>query len=172
MKKTIIIALIIFVAIIGLYAGLGLSKKNDNKPDELMFWTLQLWTFSDYLQPIIDEFEKSHPEIDDDHGVSLVMINSDKGEKVFEEISNQLIVVPSNEHSINQSHEHKGKCRLRNWTWNVNWSWSLFGILIWNRSWILQWRDLILSWSRGWLDAWHSMISCSWLRFNDEDLGI
>ena len=63
MKKIIFTIFIIALAIIALFAGLNLSNKKENKPEELVFWTLQLGTFSGYLEPIIDEFEKIHPEI-------------------------------------------------------------------------------------------------------------
>ena len=63
MRKIIVTALIITVVIIGLIAGFRFSDKKGNKPEELVFWTLQLGTFSDYIQPIINEFEQKHPEI-------------------------------------------------------------------------------------------------------------
>ena len=63
MKKTIFITLIVIVTVAALLTGRILDNKNKNKPDELVFWTLQLGTFSEYLNPIIAEFEKNHPEI-------------------------------------------------------------------------------------------------------------
>ena len=63
MKKTIFITLIVIVTVAALLTGRILDNKNKNKPDELVFWTLQLGTFSEYINPIIAEFEKNHPEI-------------------------------------------------------------------------------------------------------------
>ena len=40
--------------------------------------------------------EKTMPEFDDNKGVSLVLINSQKGEEIFQEIKNELIVRESN----------------------------------------------------------------------------
>lgn len=40
--------------------------------------------------------EKTHPAFDDDKGVSLVMVNSSKGEKLFESIRENLNVIQSN----------------------------------------------------------------------------
>jgi coenzyme F420-reducing hydrogenase beta subunit len=40
--------------------------------------------------------EKSMPDFDDNKGISLVLVNSDKGKSVFDKISESLIVRPSN----------------------------------------------------------------------------
>ena len=60
MKKILLLIIIILIILCGYF---GVSKNNNQKPNELVFWTLQLGTFSEYLQPIIDDFEKTHPEI-------------------------------------------------------------------------------------------------------------
>lgn len=41
--------------------------------------------------------EKTHPEFDDDKGVSLVMVNSNKGEELLKTIRGNLTVIQSNE---------------------------------------------------------------------------
>ena len=62
MKNKKIFLLIIIILIV-LSCFLGVSKRTAKESNELVFWTLQLGTFSEYIQPIIDEFEASHPEI-------------------------------------------------------------------------------------------------------------
>ena len=62
--KKVILAVILILAIAGAGIFGFLKQKNSlTKQNELVFWTLQLGTFSEYIQPIIDDFEKSHPEI-------------------------------------------------------------------------------------------------------------
>ena len=61
MKKVILTVLILIFVAFG-FVGCSLMKKSQSK-NELVFWTLQLGTFSEYIQPIINEFEKNHPEI-------------------------------------------------------------------------------------------------------------
>ena len=62
MKKVIFIAALFLIVIIG--AAILLTKDTDKpKQEELVFWTLQLGTFSDYINPVIKEFESKHPEI-------------------------------------------------------------------------------------------------------------
>ena len=63
MKKVILTILILIFIILGASFLYNPFRKNEQKPEELVFWTLQLGTFSEYIQPIIDEFEKEHPEI-------------------------------------------------------------------------------------------------------------
>ena len=62
MKNKKIFLLIIIILIV-LSCFLGVSKRTAKESNELVFWTLQLGTFSEYIQPIIDEFETVHPEI-------------------------------------------------------------------------------------------------------------
>ncbi len=50
----------IFVSLCTLFAVLPKQKESKN---EVVFWTLQLGTFGDYMNPIISEFEKQNPEI-------------------------------------------------------------------------------------------------------------
>lgn len=57
MKKFIII-LIVAAAIMGLFVC-----KTKQKSDDVVFWTLQMGTFADYINPIIDRFEKDNPDI-------------------------------------------------------------------------------------------------------------
>ena len=61
MKRIIILAVILLTILI--WAGINISNTSSKKSNELVFWTLQLGTFSDYIQPIIDEFEREHPDI-------------------------------------------------------------------------------------------------------------
>ena len=61
MKKVIISIVILTAILIG--TGFIFKRPSAQKSNELVFWTLQLGTFSDYMQPIIDEFEKEHPDI-------------------------------------------------------------------------------------------------------------
>lgn len=61
MKKVILIFLFFSLTILGI-TNLYATKNNTPKQNELVFWTLQLGTFSNYIQPIIDDFEKSHPD--------------------------------------------------------------------------------------------------------------
>ena len=60
MKKLLLLLIIILII---LSCCLLRIKKNTPKPNELVFWTLQLGTFSEYIEPIISDFEKKHPEI-------------------------------------------------------------------------------------------------------------
>lgn len=63
MKRFIIFVLIIVA--LGLVGWKNISQRAENaqKRQELIFWTLQLGTFSDYIQPIIDEFEHKYPKV-------------------------------------------------------------------------------------------------------------
>ena len=56
MKKVILIIIILIFVAAG-FIGYNL-KKGSQKQNELVFWTLQLGTFSEYIQPIIDDFER------------------------------------------------------------------------------------------------------------------
>lgn len=60
MKRIILLIILIFAFLIGFFI---IQKKSEKTSNELVFWTLQLGTFSDYIQPIIDEFELNHPGI-------------------------------------------------------------------------------------------------------------
>ena len=60
-KKIILFTVILSVILTGF--GAVFFKNSSEKTNELVFWTLQLGTFSDYMQPIIDNFEKEHPDI-------------------------------------------------------------------------------------------------------------
>lgn len=60
MKKVLFITIFIIIIALAIFVPkIGKEKKQN----ELVFWTLQLGTFSEYIQPIIDEFEAKHPEI-------------------------------------------------------------------------------------------------------------
>ncbi len=64
MKKLILLILIFVLSLIGyIYIYNNMQNSGSNSKKELVFWTLQLGTFSDYIQPIIDEFEASHSDI-------------------------------------------------------------------------------------------------------------
>lgn len=57
MKKLILVLIVIFAALSVLTFK---PKQNEN---EVVFWTLQLGTFGDYMNPIIADFEKENPDI-------------------------------------------------------------------------------------------------------------
>ncbi|MBQ7450843.1 extracellular solute-binding protein [bacterium] len=63
MKKSVLTIIILIFVAFGLFAWIKTDKVHENKSEELVFWTLQLGTFSDYITPIIKEFENKHPGI-------------------------------------------------------------------------------------------------------------
>lgn len=63
MKKSILVLLIICLTVfIGFKTNWGSPKSEDNRV-EVTVWTLQMGTFSDYMNGIIAEYEKQHPNI-------------------------------------------------------------------------------------------------------------
>ena len=52
--------LVIFLCIVGI---LFCTKTTVSDKNEVVFWTLQLGTFSDYMNPIIEEFESKNPSV-------------------------------------------------------------------------------------------------------------
>lgn len=62
MKKVILSILFLFIILSLAICGVFVQNNKKSKQNELVFWTLQLGTFSEYLQPIIDDFEKAHPD--------------------------------------------------------------------------------------------------------------
>ena len=63
MKKSILVLLIVCLTVfIGFKTNWGSPKSEDNRV-EVTVWTLQMGTFSDYMNGIIAEYEKQHPNI-------------------------------------------------------------------------------------------------------------
>ncbi len=60
MKKVFIILGLILVTVCIIFATKFFSLKNSN---EVVFWTLQMNDFSDYMNGVISDFEKENPEI-------------------------------------------------------------------------------------------------------------
>ena len=65
MKKFTFIISILIIVICSFCVWQKLIQKSEmaGRNQELVFWTLQLGTFSDYIEPIIAEFEAKHPDI-------------------------------------------------------------------------------------------------------------
>ncbi len=63
MKKRIFLILIIIITALGLNIVLNSIDTEKNNKTEVVFWSLQLNNFADYLNPIIAEFEKQNPDI-------------------------------------------------------------------------------------------------------------
>ena len=61
MKKIIFLTILIFSLFFGFFAFNSKNVIDDKKT--VVFWTLQLGTFSDYINEIISEFEKENPDI-------------------------------------------------------------------------------------------------------------
>lgn len=63
--KSIALTLCILVTSIGLLAGCMGSQapSSSSRPIELTFWTLQLGTFAPYINGMISEYEKTHPDV-------------------------------------------------------------------------------------------------------------
>ena len=56
--------LYVFLIIIGLFfAYIGSNKNVQSDKTEVVFWTLQMSNFSDYINGIISEYETTHPNI-------------------------------------------------------------------------------------------------------------
>lgn len=62
-KKIFLLLIITIFIILCVIFCVNKMYKKSNEKIELVFWTLQLGTFSDYIEPIISEFEKNNPEI-------------------------------------------------------------------------------------------------------------
>lgn len=60
MKKLFLILLIIFLTI---FTGKNIYNKPCADKTEVVFWTLQMSGFSDYINGVISEYESSHPDI-------------------------------------------------------------------------------------------------------------
>ena len=61
MRKFLLIFIIVFLLI--LTAPLSSLKNHGNNENEVIFWTLQMSDFSDYMNGVIRDFEKENPEI-------------------------------------------------------------------------------------------------------------
>ena len=61
MRKILLIFIIVFLLI--LTAPLSSLKNHGNNENEVIFWTLQMSDFSDYMNGVIRDFEKENPEI-------------------------------------------------------------------------------------------------------------
>ena len=64
--------------------------------------------------------EKSHPELDDNKGISLLMVNSEKGRVIFEDIKNDVEFFESNKKEISQPQLHNPFCKATTYDefWN------------------------------------------------------
>lgn len=61
MKKFLLITIIVFLVI--LTAPYSSLKNKNTSKSEVIFWTLQMNDFSDYMQNVIKEFEEQNPDI-------------------------------------------------------------------------------------------------------------
>ena len=61
MKKVFIYFFIVIFILIGLF--LLKNSKKDSGKTQIVFWTLQMGTFSDYINPLIDKYESQNPKI-------------------------------------------------------------------------------------------------------------
>ena len=57
LKKTVLALAIVFFVLT------FLSLKPKTQENEVVFWTLQLGTFDNYMNPLIQEFERENPGI-------------------------------------------------------------------------------------------------------------
>ena len=57
LKKILIVCILIFLGL------LFFLKQNEKSETEVVFWTVQLAPFSDYINDVISDFESSHPDI-------------------------------------------------------------------------------------------------------------
>lgn len=63
MKKFLLISLIVFITLLTGYKVNIENSEKINSQTEITVWTLQMGTFSDYMNSIIYEYEKQHPNI-------------------------------------------------------------------------------------------------------------
>ena len=63
-KLVLWILLVSFVAVTTVYfVAKPIDKPLDSKQQEVVFWSLQMGTFGDYMNPLISEFEKENPDV-------------------------------------------------------------------------------------------------------------
>lgn len=60
MKKVLMVLITLLVIVSGVFLFMPKNAENDN---EVIFWTLQMNDFSDYMNGVIAEFEKENPDI-------------------------------------------------------------------------------------------------------------
>lgn len=66
MKNLKLVCIITFITIVCVTVVYELMKPKNiaaNKRQEVVFWSLQMGTFSDYMQPLITEFETQNPDV-------------------------------------------------------------------------------------------------------------
>ena len=64
MKKVLAIIFILFIIVLTIFYKNSIQKINVKPANtEVIFWTLQMSDFSDYINNVIKEFEAKNPEI-------------------------------------------------------------------------------------------------------------
>jgi len=77
-KLLLWILLVSFVVVTTVYFAVKPSdKSSDSKTQEVVFWSLQMGTFGDYMNPLISEFEKENPDLK----IKWIDVSYSEGEK-------------------------------------------------------------------------------------------